>query len=280
MKQPIIISFAPNGAKKTKADHPNIPLFAEEIAIEAKNCRDAGAALIHLHIRDKNQVHLLDVETYRKTIKAIKDKVGDDLIIQVTSESVDIYGPEQQMDMVRELKPEAVSLAIREIIPDVSYEAKAKEFFKFLHKNKIFPQFILYSPKEVEYFAELIERGYIPQEKKFVLFVLGKKNGPNIASAYAKPEDLQPFVDVYNKRLKDKHVIWATCAFGGYENSCMLEAVKLGGNPRIGFENNLLMQDGTTANTNADLIKQFVNSLGADSARVLTPKTARQVFGI
>ena len=182
------------------------------------------------------------------------------------------------MKMVHELKPEAVSLAIREIILDKSHEEKAKEFISWLEKQKIFPQFILYSPEEVKYFAELMERGFIPQKKLFVLFVLGKKNGPAIESAYAKPEDLHPFVEVYEKSLKNKNVHWATCAFGGYENKCMLESVKLGGHVRIGFENNILMEDQSLAPTNAALIKQFMNSVKNSDRKIASASSVRKFF--
>jgi len=280
MKEPIIILTAPNGAKKTKKDHPNIPLFPEEIGVAARDCRDAGAALIHLHIRDERAVHTIDVDGYKKAIAAIKNQLGDDLIIQVTSESVEIFSPEEQIAMVRELKPEAVSLAIREIIPTQADQPRAAEFFAWLQANKIAPQFILYSPEEVKYFARLVEEKIIPQDNKFVLFVLGKKNGPNIESAYAKPEDLHPFVDIYEKYLKSHDVKWAVCAFGGYENKCMLEAVKLGGHVRIGFENNILMADGSIAPDNAVLIRQFVNSLPNGGRPIANVKTAKEMLGM
>jgi len=79
---------------------------------------EAGATLIHLHVRDNDGKHTLDASYYKKAIKAIRRAVGRDMVIQVTSEAVGIYTPDQQMNMVRELRPEAVSLAIRELIPD------------------------------------------------------------------------------------------------------------------------------------------------------------------
>ena len=73
--------------------------------------------MIHLHVRDKEGAHTLDVGRYRDAISAIRDEVGDDIVIQVTSEAVGIYNADQQIEMVVELQPEAVSLAIREIVP-------------------------------------------------------------------------------------------------------------------------------------------------------------------
>src|SRR5690349_360953 len=111
---PFIVAVAPNGARKTKADHPALPMTMEELA------RDAAAALMHLHIRDKAGKHLLDAEAYRATTVAIRREAGDDIIVQITTESVGIYLPGYQMAMVRDAKPEACSVAIRELIPNAA----------------------------------------------------------------------------------------------------------------------------------------------------------------
>ena len=137
-----IITIAPNGARKTKEDLAHIPLFPAEIGEEAKKSVDAGAAMIHLHVRDANQGHTLDTDTYRKAIDAIRDAVGDKIIIQATSESCGVYQPDQQIAAIKALKPEAVSLAIREFIPTPADEDKAGEFFNWVVEKKIWPQFI------------------------------------------------------------------------------------------------------------------------------------------
>lgn len=275
----IFISVAPNGARKTKDLLPNIPISIEEIAIEAEKCRDAGAALFHLHIRDESQKHLLDAQQYKDTITAIREKVGDELIIQATTEAVEIYSPEEQIALIKDLKPEATSVAIRELVPSPEYEKQAGEFFAYLNDNNIFTQYILYSPEEIAYFAELKEKGIIPDGRNFVLFVLGKKHAAvNDTNSFATPKDLYPFLDTYNKTLADKNVIWAICSFGGNENACMLEAAKNNGNVRIGFENNHLMADGSIADSNAALILQFVESLGS-SKKVATATEMRDFFG-
>ena len=121
-RSPLIIAVAPNGARKTKADHPALPITPEELAETAARCLDAGASMIHLHVRDDDQKHSLDVSAYRAAIAAIRARVGGELIIQVTTEAVGIYTPAQQMAMVQELEPEAVSLAVRELCPDDAHE--------------------------------------------------------------------------------------------------------------------------------------------------------------
>ncbi len=278
---PILILVAPNGAKKTKKEHPHIPLEVNEIAEEALRCRDAGAVLCHLHIRDKNHVHSLDVDTYKRTIDAIRNKVGNSMIIQATSESVDIYEADEQMAMVRALKPEAVSLAVREVIRDKAKdESKASEFFFEIEELGIQPQFILYTPEEVRYFADLRARDKLPKGRKFVLFVLGKKTGsPFDKASFSVPDDLDPFLETFDQGLALAETDWAVCAFGGNERDCMLKSIACGGHARIGFENNLLMADGSLAPNNAALIEQFVKAVKAISPRrILTDAAEARQF--
>ncbi len=270
-----IITVAPNGARKTKEDLQQIPLWADEIAVEAANCAEAGAAIIHLHVRDENQGHTIDPDIYRRTIDAIRDKAGDKIIVQATSEACGIYTPEQQMQMVRDLRPEAVSIAVREFIPSPDYEGRVGEFLHWVQENNIWPQFILYSPDELRYFADLCARGLVPAAHHFVLLVLGKKQRVATADAFAKPEDLNPFLDTL-KELGFKHD-WAICAFGGNENACVSYALENGGHARIGFENNHLRIDQSTAGSNAELITQFVKT--AD-IRPYTANEVREKFSV
>lgn len=261
----LIISVAPNGARKTKKDHPNIPIAPLELAKEAKACASAGAALFHLHVRDEEDGHSLDVGRYQAALAAIKNEIGDDLILQVTTESCGIYTPEQQIAMVKALEPEAISVAIRELIPDSSYIQQGKEFLAWVYEKKIIPQFILYSPEEIKYFSELRAQGVIPPGNKYFLFVLGKKHGPDVQSSYATPSDVAVYVQAKEQYLEVDD-IWGICAFGAFENACMLEALRLGGHARIGFENNLVLEDGNKAENNAALVTQLRSSLAQSQA--------------
>jgi len=163
---PLVLAVAPNGARRTKADHPALPMSADEIARTAAECREAGASMIHLHVRDGAGRHTLDVDTYRDAISAIRREVGDRIIIQATSEAVGIYSAAEQMAMVRDLRPEVVSMAIREIVPDDGGEPEAGRFFEWMDRERILPQYILYSADEVERFVDLRRRGVIPGRAK------------------------------------------------------------------------------------------------------------------
>ena len=146
----VMLAVAPNGGRKTKADHPDLPLTADELARTAAECLERGASMIHLHVRDAEGRHCLDPEAYRATIARICQEVGDRLVLQITSESLGRYSPAEQRAAVLETNPEAVSLALRELAPDAADE---KDFCVFLGKLKqmrVWPQIILYTPAEAE----------------------------------------------------------------------------------------------------------------------------------
>lgn len=242
----IAIAVAPNGGRRTKADHPALPISPDELAHVAAASLDAGAAMIHVHVRDRGGRHLLDAEAYRVAIAAIRARVGNRLLLQITSEALGIYRPEQQMRVVVEVRPEAVSLALRELVPDPTHEAAFATFLETLRAEKVTPQIILYTPEEATYLAALAGRGMIPFDHLPVLYVLGRYT----VGQTSRPADLLPFL----APGIDAASHWMVCAFGGQETACVAAAALLGGHARVGFENNLFLPDGSLASGNQDLV--------------------------
>jgi uncharacterized protein (DUF849 family) len=269
-RPPVILAVAPNGARKTKADHPALPITADEIAATAAACREAGAAMIHLHVRDPDGRHSLDVETYRAATAAVRAAVGRDLVVQITSEAVGIYRPEEQMQMVRELKPEAVSLAVREIVPDEAAEPAAADFLAWVRAEGILPQYILYSDDDLRRFDDLIARGVVPGERQVVLFVLGRYTKGQIS----EPRELMPFL-----AANSRDHLWSVCAFGPRETACAVAAAALGGHARVGFENNFHLPDGSLAADNAALVAAVAGGLAAIGGRPASADEARDLMG-
>ncbi|MBV8441695.1 MAG: 3-keto-5-aminohexanoate cleavage protein [Hyphomicrobiales bacterium] len=154
----VVVAVAPNGGRKTKADHPALPTSADELARTAAECLERGASMIHLHVRRPDGGPLLDAEAYRFVIARICQTVGDRIVVQITSEAMGRYSPAQQRTVILATNPEAVSLALRELAPD---EADEKDFGLFLGKLKqmsIWPQFILYTPEEARSLSILCRR--------------------------------------------------------------------------------------------------------------------------
>jgi 3-keto-5-aminohexanoate cleavage enzyme len=258
---PLVVMVAPNGARRTKADHAELPITPSEIAREAARCAEAGATVLHVHVRDDDRRHSLDAGRYRAAIAAIREAVGERVVVQITTEAVGRYAPGEQIEMVRELRPEAVSLALAELIPDPAAEAAAAAFLDWLRRERIAPQYILYSPQEVARFHDLRRRGVIPQRRPFALFVLGRY----AAGTAAQPQEVLPFLEAH----EDAGCPWSLCAFGPREGACVLTAAGLGGHVRVGFENNLWLADGRLAASNAELVEQV-----AAGARLVGRETA------
>lgn len=271
---PLILTVAPNGARKTQQDHPAVPISPAELAATAKACLAAGAAMIHLHVRDAEQKHSLDVGAYREAIAAVRAAVGDDLVIQVTSEAVGIYSPPQQMAMVRALEPEAVSLAVREIIPDAASEPEAGRFLAELAEMGTLPQFILYDAADVARFVALRESGVVPAGPAFLLFVLGRYT----AGQRSRPGDLLPFLSALHATEGHAALSWAVCAFGAQETACVTAAATLGGHARVGFENNLLLPSGAPAADNAELVAAAAAGARAIGRPLADAATARRLM--
>ncbi|MEF1305597.1 3-keto-5-aminohexanoate cleavage protein, partial [Vibrio owensii] len=140
----IAIIVAPNGARKTKQDHDQLPMTIEELVAEAKVCQTAGATMIHLHARDAQGTHSLEVDDNLEIYHTVKAAVGDSMIVQLTTEAVGMYSPQQQMALIKAVKPEAASFALRELIPDEQSEEQGFAFFDWVAAQGILSQIILY----------------------------------------------------------------------------------------------------------------------------------------
>jgi len=267
---PLIITVAPNGAYKTAADHPAVPLTAAALAAEARACLDAGAAMMHMHVRQPDGRHSLDAQLYREALAAVKQAVGDRLLVQVTSEAAGIYRAAEQIAMVRELRPEAVSIGLREIaVPDIP-EAELAAFLAWLARERVMTQIILYDAADVARWQALRARGLVLPGAWSVLFVLGRYAAGQVSS----PRDLLPFLQVFDGSLP-----WAICAFGQEEHACVTTAAAFGGHVRVGFENNLKLRDGSIASGNAALVRQAAEGARALGRPLASAAEARGLYG-
>jgi uncharacterized protein (DUF849 family) len=173
------------------------------------------------------------------------------------------------MAVVRELKPEAVSLALKELCPDADAEPAAAEFFAWLNTEHIIPQYILFSAEEVMRFTDLRSRGVIPDDRPFVLFVLGRYSD----SLTGDPQLLASYVEGLQQ-----DVCWMVCCFGQTENIAVTEAARLHGHARVGFENNLVLPDGSIAPDNAALVHLAAQTGGDAGRRIASVDDVRQML--
>jgi 3-keto-5-aminohexanoate cleavage enzyme len=258
----VVVTVAPNGGSRSKADHAALPLTSNELAWTAAECLERGASMIHLHVRDADGRHCLDPEAYRATIAHICEEVGDKLVVQITSESLGHYSLAEQRAVVLETNPEAVSLALGELAPEAADEEEFCRFLGQLKQMRIWPQIILYTPAEAQRLGAMVKQGLIPFDKLAVLYVLGRYS----LTRTGAPRDLLPFLAPDMPRFAS----WSVCAFGRRETACAAAAALLGGHARVGFENNLSLPGGARAASNAELVGA---AAGALEAVGLAPQT-------
>ncbi len=266
---PVVIAVAPNGARRSRADHPRLPITPAELAECAEGCLAAGASMLHLHVRDAAGKHSLEPADYHAAIAAIRTRVGEDLVLQVTTESGGRYAPAEQMARADALAPEALSLAVRELFADPAHEGSVAAFLARLAARDALVQYIVYSPDDVSRCARLHVGGVIPQRSPQVLFVLGSY----VSRRAGHAADLLPMIAALPAGWR-----WSVCAFGGAELQCVTAAALLGGQVRVGFENNLQLPSGAIAADNAELVRLTRDALAGLGLRNATCAETRRFF--
>lgn len=247
------LMVAPNGARRTKAHHPALPMTLPEIVETARDCAQAGADGLHLHLRDGTGAHVLDAGLYREALAELGRSVPA-MAIQVTTESAGRYAAPHQRRVALDAGARLVSAALREMALDTP-DATATAFYRDCAARGIAVQHILYDAADFALLTRLLPRDLLRDPALQLIFVLGRYSEGQDSS----PADLQPFL----ARMHDLSLApdWAVCAFGRGETDCLAEAHRRGGKLRVGFENSLWHADGSLAQSNAERVEAVRNAL-------------------
>ena len=265
--KPIVCMLAPNGARRGKADHPCLPLTPAETAAAAKVAQAAGACALHLHVRDADGGHTLSPARYGQAIDVIDSACGPDMLIQITTEAVGVYEAEQQIEVIYETRPAAVSLAVRELAR--ARQRDLSELDRWMRAHGVLPQWIIYDLADLKTYRRWVRQGVLCGAAYPVLFVLGAYDPPVSATV----DMLPPFLESL-----DAISSWMVCAFGANEALVMEAAAKRGGHIRVGFENNLWRADGEAAADNAELAAAAVAAAKRQGREPATAAQTRQIL--
>ncbi|HKK87110.1 MAG TPA: 3-keto-5-aminohexanoate cleavage protein [Roseovarius sp.] len=242
------LMVAPNGARRTKADHPALPMALPEIVETARDCAAAGADGLHLHLRDGEGCHVLDAGLYREALAELRLTVPQ-MALQITTEAAGSYAAPHQRAVALESGAGLVSVALREMVQDTE-DAVARAFYLECHSRHIFVQHILYDAADFDLLARLLPDELLYDPGLQLIFVLGRYSKDQDSA----PDDLTPFLA--RKEAMGLMPDWAVCAFGRGETDCLCEAHRQGGKLRVGFENSLWNADGRLAQDNAERVHQ------------------------
>lgn len=253
------LMVAPNGARHTKRHHPALPVTNEEISQTAARCAEAGATAIHVHVRDRRGHHSLDPERYKSVIGSIR--AATPIHTQISTESAGKFDLDDQINCLRAAPATEASIALREAL---AHPARVREPYDVALGRGMSVQHILYDTSEVAQLLDLYDQGEIPADDRHVIFVLGRY----APARHAEPSDAVAFASA----ARGSKLRWSACAFGPREQECLLTALDLGGDVRVGFENNILAPDGTVFPNNETAVGALVEA--ADKAGFSPRKVA------
>lgn len=247
------VLVAPTGARRGKSDHPALPVTIEEIVDTCLACAAAGADGVHAHVRADDGSHSLDRERYKTLVARLENELPG-WFVQVTSEAAGRYNAADQRTLIRSLRPNSVTAAIRELVPDAAAEAEAKSLYHWARDNDVTIQHICFDETDMNRLIGFIKDGTIPGRSHQVQLVLGSYDGSKVS----RPEDIEAFIEPMLALKETQDFDWMLCAFGREETDCLLRTLELGGKARIGFENSLWHRDGSVARDNAERVEELV----------------------
>jgi len=268
--QKLIITAALTGAEVTKEQQPNLPVSPDEIAEAAYECYKAGASIVHIHARDKDGKPTQSYEVYKEIKEKIEAKCN--IIIQPSTGGATWHTPEERLQPV-ELKPEMATLSCGTCNFGTDVFMNSQEYMeKFAARMKelgVKPEIEVFERGMIANALTLVKKGLIdtPLHFDFVLGVPGACPGT--------PEDLMHMV-----RSIPEGSTWTVAGIGRHELPLAVMAIILGGNVRVGFEDNVYYSKGVLAESNAQLVERIARISREMGREVATPDEAREILGL
>ncbi|MBI1909412.1 MAG: 3-keto-5-aminohexanoate cleavage protein [Deltaproteobacteria bacterium] len=268
MNHPVIITAALVGAELSRRETPTLPLTPEEIGEAAHLACQAGAAIIHLHVRDKKGRPTLDLKVLKQAIVEICKRC--DPVIQVSTGGA-VGDPFPKRIGVLESSPEMASLNMGTMNFGDDIFSNPIPFIHQLagqmKKKKIVPEIEIYDLSQIELACSMIEGGLILKPAHFQ-FVLGVKGG-----LAATVENLKLLVS----RLPAGST-WTVAAVGRHQFPMVEEAIRLGGSVRVGLEDNIYLEKGVLAKGSHELVEKAVALVRKYDRTVASSVEARKIL--
>ncbi|MHA1584318.1 MAG: 3-keto-5-aminohexanoate cleavage protein [Promethearchaeota archaeon] len=268
----LIITAAICGAEVLKEHNPAVPYTIEEIGREAESAYKAGAAIIHLHVRNDDGVPTQDKARFKAAMDEIRRRCPDVIIQPSTGGAVGMSADERLQPT--ELKPEMATLDCGtcnfggdDVF--VNTENMIKEFATRMNERGIKPECEVFDKGMIDMALRLHKKGFIKSPMHFNM-VMGVNGGIS-----GTPRDLLFMINSIPAGST-----FTVCGIGRFELPMVTMSILMGGHARVGFEDNVYISKGVLAKSNGELVEKVVRiakELGRDIA---TPAEARQILGL
>ena len=286
MNNEVIVTCAVTGAGDTLGKHPEVPVNPEQISNAAIAAAKAGASVAHIHVRDpETGLGSRDVNLFKEVVERIRDSETD-VVINLTAgmggdwvpseenpsmpgPGTDMIGPEERLAHVKEIYPEICSLDCgtmnfgngNEIY--ISPPGYLREMASMIQKWGVKPELEVFELGQIRFAKQMIKEGLINEPPMFQICL-------------GIPWGAEQTVDSM-KVMKDElptNASWASFGIGRMQMPMAAAAVAMGGNVRVGLEDNLYLEKGVLA-SNDQLVTRVIEIIQRMGSRVLSPQETR-----
>jgi uncharacterized protein (DUF849 family) len=285
----VFITCAVTGSADSVRKNPNVPVTPEQIAASALAAHAAGAAIVHLHVRDpQSGMASRDPALFREVVDRIRSR-NRDVILNLTGgmggdlvmgpehaplefrPGTDFVGPHERISHILDLQPEIGSLDCGSLNFDEMIYGTTPNFLRsmaraYLQRN-VRPELEVFELGHIELAKQLLAEGLITQPALFQLCLGIKYGAPASSEAMLAMRDALPA----GSR-------WSAFGLGRLQMPMVAQSVLLGGNVRVGLEDNLYLDKGVPA-TNAKLVERARAIIELLGVRVLTAQETRERLG-
>jgi len=285
-----ILTCAVTGNLTRPDQTPYLPITPEQIANECLAAAEAGAAVVHIHVRDPlTGKPSMEVDHYRDVVDRIR-RERNDLVINLTTgpggryvpseDDPKVYAPgttllppEKRVEHIALIRPDICSLDLNTMNsgPDVVFKTPriVRKMAAVIRSSGVMPELEIFDSGDLHLARDLITEGTLDGPGLWT-FVLGVKYGFS-----ASPETL-----MYARNQLPAGAIWAAFGIGRAEFPMVAQSWLYGGHVRVGLEDNIYLEKGVLAKGNADLVRKAVDILKSLGGDVATPAEARVLLGL
>ena len=270
-KDKVILTVAPTGSSTSRKQTPYVPLTPAEIAEETYRSWQAGASVVHLHVREDDGSPCMNYDKFKEAIHRIRDKC--DIVINMTTAGGFGVSDEDRI-LPLDLMPDMATMDAGSM--NVAGDFVFHNSIAFLEKLgrrtrelNIKPEIEVMDTGMVYTALRLIEQGYIDRPPHFQ-FVLGMANG-----MAATVENL-----VYMKNLLPPDATWSAFGIGRAHLPILTASIALGGHVRVGMEDNIYLAAGERATSNAQFVERTRKLIELNNKSVATPDEVRQMLNL
>ena len=272
-KNKVIVTAALTGAVTTKNDNPNLPTQPDEIVASALKCYEAGASAVHIHVRDDEDNASMRYDKFEETVTKLR-ATGCPVIINLTSSGGQGFSWEERIKPFKELKPEMASFDAGTMnwLNTVVF-MNEPEFLEICGKTMIEvgvkPEVEVFDMGMLNTAKYYIKKGILQEPVHFQL-CMGAPGGME-----ATTENL-----VYLVNHLPENCTWSAFGIGKGANEILMAALAMGGNIRVGLEDNVYYNKGVKAENNEQFIARVKRLAEEMGKTIATPDEAREILGL